>query len=123
MSHEALVLTELPDGRELFRLNFKARPKARHPLFERSACGILSIWLFAESAADAVICAKPLIAPWPFEIIGDEVDVLSDLRPPDDPHAVLYEQAEIVGFSAYYHEYDRDADERALQFPGEAKPA
>lgn len=33
MSHEALVLTELPDGRELFRLNFKVRPTERHPLF------------------------------------------------------------------------------------------
>lgn len=110
---------ELPDGSELFRVDFKVRPTDAHPLRWKSACGILSIWTFAKDKDEAISYCLTVVAVMPFHITDDEVLCSNKFAAINSAIGIVADQAEYLGFSAFYDAYDHNADERDIPFPGE----
>lgn len=111
---------ELNERRELHRVDFKVRPSEDHPLFRKSACGALSLWIYAASPLDAVERCWPFLAALPFELVDqDEAQITSPFRPSNEAERIVAEQAELTGIAQFYDAYDDEAEERDIPFPGE----
>ncbi|HEY1771327.1 MAG TPA: hypothetical protein VGG02_13835 [Chthoniobacterales bacterium] len=108
---------ELGDGRELFRLDFKVRPKESHPLFWKSACGILTIWTFARDVNEARDHSLVLLLSMDFDLAGKDAQFSHHLNSTARSYQIVAEQAEMIGFSAIYEPYDEHADAKDLPSP------
>ncbi|MFZ1219413.1 MAG: hypothetical protein WAO00_08970 [Chthoniobacterales bacterium] len=65
----------LTERATLYRVNVKVRALPGHPLYWDCQCGILCIWLFANSPGDAAERVAAIVAVLPYERVGDEVSV------------------------------------------------
>jgi hypothetical protein len=62
----------LTDRAALYVVVRKVRPLPGHPQYWECQCGILNIWLYADSAEDAAATAKTIIAALPYERAGEQ---------------------------------------------------
>lgn len=65
----------LTERATLHRVNLKVRPLPGHPLYWKCQCGILCVWLCANSPEDAAERVTTIVETLPYERVGDEVSV------------------------------------------------
>lgn len=95
-------ICKLPDGRELFRLDFLVRPTEDHPMYGHVESGKLIIWVYDRVIEDAACRALHLIKVMPFLAISPEVQGDYAIAPDNTAYEIMADMVDRVGHAAHF---------------------
>lgn len=106
---------KLPDGRELFRLDFIVRLTEDHPMHGgRVESGKLIIWVYDHSIEHAASRAFYLLRVMPFQATSSEVEGDYAITPDNAAYEILADMVERVGHAAHFEPDEKPPNERGM---------